>query len=62
LSEKVEEEIKRVEAGEEFRVCPACGYERGFHASFLRDGADYRIVLICPNCGARRDVGWRVKI
>ena len=62
MSEKVEEEIKRVEAGEEFRVCPACGYERGFHASFLRDGADYRIVLICPNCGARRDVGWRVKI
>jgi len=59
MSEKVEEEIKEVEAGEEFRVCPACGYERGFHVSFLRDGADYRIVLICPNCGARYDVRWR---
>ncbi|MGB3943281.1 MAG: hypothetical protein WBK88_00620 [Methanothrix sp.] len=46
LSEKVSEEIKEVEAGEELRVCAACGYERGFHASLLRDGADYRIVLI----------------
>lgn len=62
LSEKVEEEIRRVDAGGEFRVCPACGYERGFHVSFLRDGADYRIVLICPNCGARRDVGLRARL
>jgi hypothetical protein len=62
LSEKVEEEIRRAEAGEEFRVCAACGYERGFHVSFLRDGADYKIVLICPNCGARYDVGWRAEV
>ncbi|UEC41827.1 MAG: hypothetical protein METHAR1v1_80011 [Methanothrix sp.] len=62
LSEKVSEEIRRVDAGEELRVCAACGYERGFHVSFLRDGAEYRIVLICPNCGARYDVGWRGKV
>ena len=62
MSEKVSEEIKEVEAGEKFRVCASCGYERGFHVSFLRDGEEQRIVLICPNCGARYDVGWRAKL
>ena|GEM_PF-387120 len=62
LSEKVSEEIKQVEPGEEFRVCPACGYERGFHVSFLRDGQWHKIVLICPNCGARYNAGWRAKV
>jgi predicted RNA-binding Zn-ribbon protein involved in translation (DUF1610 family) len=62
LSEKVSEEIKQVEPGDEFRVCQNCGYERGFHVSFLRDGDEHRIILICPNCGARRDAGWRAKL
>ena len=62
MSEKVDEEIRQVEAGEEFRVCLACGYERGFHVSFLRDGEEQRIVLICPNCGAMYDVEWRAKV
>ncbi|HEX3000792.1 MAG TPA: hypothetical protein VHN82_00235 [Methanoregula sp.] len=63
--------ITMVKAGSEFRVCPSCGYERGFHTSFLGTNADkdnpvkstrevYRIILICPECGARYDVGWRV--
>ena len=56
---------------EEFRVCPACRYDYGFHTSFIRasTGKDspvkstrevYRVILICPECGARYDVGWRV--
>jgi transcription elongation factor Elf1 len=57
---KVSEEIKKIELQEEFRVCPACGYELGFHNSFLKSGEGYRIILICPNCGARYDVGWRM--
>jgi transcription elongation factor Elf1 len=57
---KVSEEIKKVELGEEFRICPSCGYELGFHSSFLRSEEGYRIVLICPNCGARYDVGWTI--
>jgi len=55
----------------EFHTCPACGYERGFHTSFTGANADkdnpvkstrdvYRVILICPECGARYDVGWRV--
>jgi transcription elongation factor Elf1 len=62
LSEKVSEEIRQVEPVDEFRICLACGYERGFHVSFLHDGGDPRIVLICPNCGARYDAGWRAKL
>ena len=57
---KVSGEIKTVELGNEFRVCPSCGYERRFHVSFLSsesEGATYKIVLICPNCEARFDIG-----
>ncbi len=63
--------ITTVKASGEFRVCPSCGYELGFHTSFLGTNADkdnpvkstrevYRVILICPECGARYDVGWRV--
>ena len=62
MNEKVSEEIRQVEPEGEFRICPACGYERGFHASFLRNGENYRIVLIWPNCGARYDAGWWAKL
>ena len=64
-------EITTIKAGREFRVCPSCGYELGFHTSFIGTNADkgnpvkstrevYRVILICPECGARFDVGWRV--
>ena len=63
--------ITTVKAAGEFRVCPSCGYELGFHTSFLGTNADkdnpvkstrevFRVILICPECGARYDVGWRV--
>jgi len=52
-------EIKAVEIDKEFRICPDCGYEHGFHVSLIPGGADARlgIVLICPSCGARYDIG-----
>jgi hypothetical protein len=64
-------EIAHIRAGSEFHTCPSCGYDRGFHSSFLGANADkdnpikstrevYRVILICPECGARFDVGWRV--
>ena len=48
--------------GEEFRKCDVCGYDRGFHSSFTARGDKYRVVLICPECGAMYDVGWKVKL
>jgi uncharacterized protein with PIN domain len=64
-------EITTIKAGGEFRICPSCGYELGFHMSFISVNAEkdnpvrstrevYRVILICPECGARYDVGWRV--
>jgi hypothetical protein len=54
-------EIRNQDPGGDFHRCPNCGYARGFHCSFLRvagGSARYRIVLICPECGSRFDIGW----
>jgi predicted RNA-binding Zn-ribbon protein involved in translation (DUF1610 family) len=64
-------EIKNIKIEDELHVCPTCGYGLGFHTSFLKlhSGKDspvkstrdvYQVILICPECGARFDVGWRV--
>jgi uncharacterized protein with PIN domain len=64
-------EIKTIKIEDELHVCPACGYELGFHTSFLKLNAGkdspvkttrevYQVILICPECKARYDVGWRV--
>jgi uncharacterized Zn finger protein len=57
---KASDEVVMIELKEEFRICPKCGYELGFHSSFLRSDEGYRIILICPECGARYDVGWEM--
>jgi uncharacterized protein with PIN domain len=64
-------EIKNIKIEDELRICPACKYELGFHTSFLKLNAGKdspvkstrdvcQVILICPECGARYDVGWRV--
>jgi hypothetical protein len=69
-------EIKSIKPGEDLHICPACGYEYGFHTSFIsvnvgKDGKEspvkstgdlYRVILICPECGARFDAGWRISL
>lgn len=64
-------EITFLTVEDELHICPACGYDHGFHTSFLNSNAVkdnhikstrevYRVILICPECGARYDVGWRI--
>jgi predicted RNA-binding Zn-ribbon protein involved in translation (DUF1610 family) len=65
-------EITNIKIDDELRVCPACGYEFGFHTTFLKLTAGkntpvikstrrvHMVILLCPECGARYDVGWRV--
>jgi ssDNA-binding Zn-finger/Zn-ribbon topoisomerase 1 len=43
---------------EEFRVCPECEYQRGFHVFFRKVKGRIRIGLICPKCGQSYTVGW----
>lgn len=63
-------EITMLKPGNELHTCSSCGYALGFHTSFLSaTGRDnpikstrevYRVILICPECGARYDIGWRI--
>lgn len=46
----------------EFRRCDVCGYDRGFHSSFVEKDEKHRVILICPECGARYDVGWMIEL
>jgi transcription elongation factor Elf1 len=69
-------EIKQITVADELHACPECGYEYGFHCSFVhinegKEGKDnpvkstrdvYRVILICPNCGARFDAGWKIPL
>lgn len=67
------EEIIPLVVENELHTCPRCGYRLGFHASFARIAAGgddparatrnaCRVILICPECGARYDVGWQVEL
>jgi hypothetical protein len=64
-------EIRMHKIEDELHTCPACGYSLGFHTSFVSSNASrdnpikstrdvFRVILICPECGARYDVGWRI--
>jgi hypothetical protein len=66
-------EIREIAVEHELHACPDCTYALGFHTSFLKAGADmdspvrstrdvFRVILICPECGARFDIGWRVSL
>ena len=53
-------DIRSIPIDREVRVCADCGYELGFHLSLIPAGdppARLDIILICPNCGARYDIG-----
>ena len=68
------QEIRTLNAGNGLHTCPACGYQLGFHTSFVKTDAKnasdpvsspgnlYRIILICPECGARYDPGWTASL
>ena len=64
-------EIQFLTVEDELHICPGCGYALGFHTSFINANAVkdnpikstrevFRVILICSECGARYDVGWRV--
>jgi hypothetical protein len=48
----------------DIRKCPVCGYNDGFHVSFQMEGTSKEgiIILICPNCHKRFEMGWKVSI
>ena len=54
--------IEDLSIGEQLRVCPGCGYLRGFHLSLGQTSSrkGYKIIVVCPNCGARYDIGLQI--
>ncbi|MFC1886388.1 hypothetical protein ACFLZM_04965 [Thermodesulfobacteriota bacterium] len=54
-------EIKAVEMkNNEFKVCPSCGYEDGFHSMFKKEGSFTKWLFICPSCQTVFDIGFTV--
>ncbi|HLC17310.1 MAG TPA: hypothetical protein VJL89_13910 [Thermodesulfovibrionia bacterium] len=47
-----------------FYRCPSCGYTDGFHVSFhFQENSDKAgIILICPSCHQRLQIGWNISI
>ena len=52
--------IHEVPLGNEFKVCPMCGYKDGFHSAFKKVDDTIKWLFICPSCHAVFDVGLTV--
>jgi uncharacterized C2H2 Zn-finger protein len=53
--------IHRVALEEEFKSCPLCNYQDGFHSMLQRDGEEIRWLFICPSCHEVFDIGQTLK-
>jgi hypothetical protein len=52
-----------VVADEQYESCANCGYDNGFHVALVREeagdgGTNVRVILKCPSCSTKFDVGW----
>lgn len=54
--------VHQMNVGEEFKVCPQCGYRDGFHSMFRKEGDAMRWLFICPWCHQVFDVGFTVDV
>jgi hypothetical protein len=56
-------EVNKIKIEKEFRICPNCGYEDGFHSMFERtdDREEFLWKLICPNCHKIFDVDLKAR-
>jgi uncharacterized Zn finger protein len=53
-------DVQKAEMKDEFKVCPACGYEDGFHSMFKKEGEITNWLFICPACHVVYDIGFAV--
>ncbi|PLX49861.1 MAG: hypothetical protein C0613_05765 [Desulfobulbaceae bacterium] len=54
------DKVMRVQMAEEFKICPTCGYEDGFHSMFVRREDCLQWHFICPSCHGIFDIGLTV--
>ena len=50
-------QVKAVKMDDEFKICPSCGYEDGFHSMFKKEGDITKWLFICPSCHEVFDIG-----
>lgn len=53
--------IHRITLEDEFKTCPLCNYQDGFHSMLHRAGEEIRWLFICPSCHAVFDIGRTLK-
>ena len=53
-------DVTPVEMKDEFKVCPVCNYQDGFHSMFKVEGSVTKWFFICPNCHSVFDIGCTV--
>lgn len=53
--------IHRIKLEEEFKKCPLCNYNGGFHTMLKRDGELIKWLFVCPSCNEIFDVGQTLK-
>jgi len=59
----ISKKVEPLKLEDEFQTCPVCGYDMGFHLSFKRRSKnETNVLLICPQCGARFDIGLTIDI
>ena len=58
------EEFEKVQIDNEFKICPNCGYEDGFHSMFIRVKGSNNLFwrFICPSCHKVYDIGLTASI
>ena len=56
------EKVHTIVLEDEFRTCPMCGYQDGFHTMLQRDkiSDSVRWLFICPSCHEIFDIGQTV--
>ncbi len=55
-------EVKDIKIDDEFKICPSCGYEDGFHSMFKKEGDSTKWLFICPSCHIVFDIGFTVQL
>lgn len=53
--------IYKVSFEDEFRICPECGYEDGFHTMMRKENNKVKWLFICPACHKIFDIGYEVE-
>ena len=50
--------ITKIEIEGEFKICPSCNYQDGFHSMFKKYTDGMKWLFICPACHTVFDIGF----